>query len=35
MIEGVNTQAQRSDARENGFDLLQVQTFVHSVREAA
>jgi len=35
LIEGVNTQTQRSDARENGFDLLQVQTFVHSVREAA
>ena len=35
MIEGVNTQTRRSDARENGFDLLQVQAFVHSVREAA
>jgi EAL domain-containing protein (putative c-di-GMP-specific phosphodiesterase class I) len=37
MIEGVNTQTQRSDARENGFDLLQVTTSTSSdsVREAA
>jgi len=35
LIEAVNTQTQRNDARENGFDLLQVQTSIDSVREAA
>ena len=35
MIEGQNNQTHRSDARENGFDLLQVLASDHSVREAA
>ena len=35
LIESVNTQMQRSDARENGFDLLQVQASGYPEREAA